>query len=119
MSVRFQLDRDRADRSLEDVFTRLDPSHMFQSSYQSDRPMAAHAEIADIVKEDHTRDCRVIHRFAQKRADDGLITSRLANDGRTQFVVLVPEKFKPLSHCSAAEIRETRNYDPGRFAARV
>src|SRR5213078_2640411 len=68
-SVRFQFRFDRPDRSLDDMLSRTDLAHVFQSPNQSDRPVAAHSEIADVVKKDHTGRIVPIDRFAKKRTD--------------------------------------------------
>ena len=44
-----------SDGSLEHVAARLDPAEMAERDSDADRAMAAHAQVADVVEENHAR----------------------------------------------------------------
>ena len=69
----------------------LEPAHMRERHRKADRAVAAHAEIADIVEEDHAGGAGLIVRLAQKRADQRIVAARLV-DGEAAVVVEVVER---------------------------
>src|SRR5262245_33418320 len=60
-----QMRGDDTDGGLDAMLAGLDTTHVRQRRNQSDRAMAAHAEVAHIVEEDHARSARRIARSAQ------------------------------------------------------
>src|SRR5215470_4440732 len=54
--------------SLDPMFPGSDAIQVVESGDQTDRSVAAHAEIANVVKEDHAGSRGTIHRFAEECA---------------------------------------------------
>jgi type I restriction enzyme M protein len=65
VAIWMQRGRDDADRRLYLVFARLNAIQVCQRGYESDRAVAAHAEIADVVEEDGTSEASLIVRLDQ------------------------------------------------------
>ena len=63
-----------------------DSAKMRQRHADTDRAVAAHADRADIVEENHARRAGRIARLAQQCADEHVRSARLADDGRAEFI---------------------------------
>lgn len=110
---------DRADRCFDLVFTGRDAAHILQSLDEADRTVPAHSEVSDIIEIDDAGSRGLIYRFAQKRPNDGIVTSWFANDGRTKPVIFTAKYLEPLTHQAVAEIRKAADDNSRRLAARV
>ena len=86
---------------------RPDPSQMRERHDESDRAVSAHAEIADVVEEDHAGRARGVVRFAQQRADYHIRAARFGDDARAPVVEARAQYVEPLCERAAAEIRTT------------
>jgi hypothetical protein len=67
--------------------------------------MAAHAEIADVVEEDHAGGAGGIDGRAQQRADDRVGAARFIDYGRAKEIVLGAEEFEAFGERPRAEVR--------------
>ena len=72
--------RHNPDGSFHSVLSGSDPSQVSQRRYQPNRPVSAHSQIADIIKEDHARRARAIKRFAQQRTHHHVRAARFINN---------------------------------------
>ena len=86
---------------------------------QTDRSMAAHADVADVVEEDHSGGTARIDRLAQQRADDHIGSSRLVDDARAIVVVLRAEALPSLGERTGAQRRSAFDHDPRRLSSGV
>jgi hypothetical protein len=86
---------------------------------EPDRPMSAHAQIADVVEEDHARRALLVIRLAQQRADDHFGTAWLGDDARAPVVEARAKHVEPLRKRAAAEIGATGHDEAGWLTARV
>ena len=75
-----------------------DPAQVGQRDGHADRAVAAHAEVADVVEEDHAGRARRVGRLAEQRADHHVRAARLVDHGRAERVVPVAEDRQPLGH---------------------
>ena len=76
-----------ANRRFYPVGAGADFPQVHQRNGQADDAMAAHMEVADIVKEDHAGDALRIDRRAQQRTDHRIEAARFAGVGRLSPVV--------------------------------
>ncbi|MNM97044.1 hypothetical protein D3C81_1095400 [compost metagenome] len=119
LAVDMQRDTHHADRCLDQVFARLNAAHMRQRPGQADGAVATHAQIADIVEEDHACTAARIGGLQQQRTDHRVRTARLAGDGAAPMIVAVAEDFAALRKASLAQVREARHDDSRGFARSV
>src|SRR5690606_24272663 len=91
LAVDMQGDTHYTDRCLDQVLTRLNAALMRQRPGQADGAVATHAQIADIVEEDHARAATRIGGFQQQRTDHRVRSARLAGDGAAPMIVAVAE----------------------------
>ena len=113
----FERDRHRSDGRFEPVRAGPDPPQVGQGDGHADRPVAAHAEVADVVEEDHAGRTRRIDRRQQDRTDHDVRPARLVDDRRAKRVVPVAEDGQPLGHGAGAQIGPARGHDSRRLAA--
>ncbi len=62
------------------------PSQMGERHHEPDNRVAAHAEHADVVKEDDACDTARLVRFAEERADEYIGAARFVDDGGAEGV---------------------------------
>lgn len=101
------------------MLSRGDFSHMRQGCNQSNRAVAAHAEISNVVKEDDTDAALWIMRFAQQRSYDDVRSSRLVYDCGAEQIMIPTKTGQARREWSSPEVRTTANHKPRRFSARV
>ena len=114
-----QFDADHADRRLEAMAPRSDATEMRQRRRGADRPVAAHAEKADVVEEDQTGGASRILRLAQQRADQRVEAARLVDDESPDMIEFLGEALTPLGERAAAERRPAVDDEPRRLALGV
>ena len=100
-----QLDADDADRRLEAMAPGSMPAHMRKRHGEADRPVAAHAEIADIVEEDDAGRAGRVVRLAQQRADQRVVAARLVDGEAADMIELARRSGAPLGERPAPERR--------------
>src|SRR5215469_2684307 len=110
---------DDSNRRFYAMFPGSNAAQVRQRNHQADGAMAAHAEIADVVKEDDARGTRAVHGIAQQRAHDHVRTSRLVDHRRAKAVILRAKALAPFGDRAIPQVRTAGNYQPGGFAARV
>src|SRR6185369_12359680 len=96
ISVKFCLDH--ADGRFNFMNACSYSAHVFKSFDQSDRAVAAHPEVADVVKKDHACCRTCIDRIAKQRSDDRIMPARFAHDRGTQAVMVAAKVFQPFCH---------------------
>ena len=116
-AARMQCGGDDADRGLDAVFARLDSAHVRQRDDEADGAMAAHAETADVVEENHTGHTRGVFRLDEQRPDHDVRTARLVDDGGPERVEFLLKALTPDGERSAAQIGAARHHDARRLAA--
>ena len=77
---------------------------MRQRHSETDRPVAAHADGADIVEVDDARRAGLVVRLAEKRPDNRVVTVRLVDGEAADMIELAGEAGAALSERSVAEI---------------
>jgi hypothetical protein len=100
---------------LDLVLTGLNPSHVPKRSHQTDRAMAAHAEITNVVEIDHRCCARRVKRLQQNRSHHNIRPARLIHNARPEKVIPFPKAFKPFRQRPAAKLRAFIDHRLGRF----
>src|ERR1700722_7263236 len=95
---------DGAHRSFNFVLSRTDALHVSQCRNQTNGPVTAHTQVADIIKEDDTRSASGIQRIAKQRAHHNVGSPRLVHYGRAKIIVLPAKAFPPISQRSGPEV---------------
>src|SRR6266516_875694 len=85
-----------------------------QCDHQTDHPVTAHAEIADVVKENRPGHARWVNRLQQQRSDQYFRTARFVDHRRTEMIVLLAEPFQTLRHATATKVGSAADDDPRR-----
>jgi hypothetical protein len=98
---------DRADRRLDPVLSGLRMTEISERRDQSDRAMAAHANVADVVEEDHPAGIGGVGRCAKERADQHVRAARFVDDRPAPRIVLVAEAVPALRHVTVTQIGAT------------
>ena len=70
----------------------LDASEMRERSHEADGAVPAHAEIADVVEENHAGLAGRIRRIAEQRADDGVRSARLVDDRGAEAIEVLRKR---------------------------
>src|SRR5579872_2460222 len=94
----------------------LEPAHISERHGKADGPMAAHADISDIVEEDHASGARGVARLAQQRPDDRVMSVRLVDGEAAEMIELGGEAGKPLGKRAVAKRRAAVNDHACRLA---
>ena len=110
---------DRADGCFQQAPAGLDSPQIGQCDHQPDGPVAAHSQIADIVKKDDAGRGARVPGLAQERAHHDVRSARLIHHRRPEIVVPQPEAGQPVRHAALAEIGTAGDHHAGRLAARV
>ena len=110
---------DGADRRLDLVHAGFDPAQVGEGHHQADGAVAAHAQVAAVVEEDHPGAGLGIDRLAVQRADQHIAAARLQHAGGAPVVMPFGENLPALGHAAGAEVGETVQHQPGGFAAGV
>jgi len=92
---------------------------MSQRDNQSDRAVSAHAEVADIIEEDHAGRTGSIDWFTEQRTDHNVGAARFVDNCGTKFIVLTAEALKAIGQGAGSEVRTSTDHQAGRFSARV
>jgi hypothetical protein len=118
-AVLVELGRNRSDRSVDLELPRPDPPHVLESAHQPDRSVAAHAEPRGVVEEDDSGFRLWRHRWCQQRPDDGVVPSRLADDGLAKVIRGLLERLDPSGHRVALGLWPTGDHHAGRLTTGV
>ncbi len=117
--VGMQLNAHNANRRIDAVPAHGEAAEESERGDHADHAVAAHAQVADIVKEDDCRAALGIVRRAQQRAHHHVRTARLAHSRRADMVEIAPHAFAPLQQRSGTQVRAALGNEPGRLAAGV
>ena len=109
---------DQADRRVDQVYALADVAQVTERDHYAHQAMAAHAQVADIVEEDHARRAARVRAFAQQRADHVVRATRLAQHHAPQTVVIAAQ-FLHLLNQSSTQIGATGYHQASRFTAGV
>ncbi len=104
---------DLADRRLDAVHAGTDPPEVCQRGDQADGAVAAHAEVATVVEEDHSGTGFGIDRCAEQGADQYVAAARLEDAGGAPGVVALAEQAPALGHVALAEIGKAADDQAG------
>jgi hypothetical protein len=83
--------RNGAHRRFDPVLARPDPSHMGKGCHHADCSVSAHAEVPDIIEEDHGRRGLWIDGFAEEGTDDDLRSTRFTHDTAPEVIEITLE----------------------------
>ncbi len=108
---------DLADRRLDAVHAGTDPPEVCQRGDQADGAVAAHAEVATVVEEDHSGTGFGIDRCAEQGADQYVAAARFEDAGGAPGVVALAEQAPALGHVALAEIGKAVDDQAGGLAA--
>ena len=111
-----EVDRDHADRCFEFRNAVANAAEVRERNRHADRAVAAHAEVARIVEEDHAGRAFAVGRLAQERADQRVGASWLEDHGLAKVVVFATHARQPLLQAADAEVRPALDHDACRFA---
>ena len=81
--------------------SRLDPSQMSQGHANSDRSVAAHAQVSDIVEENDAGRASGILRLQQQSTHHDIRAARFVYNGRAKRVVLFTKGFELFGRAAA------------------
>ncbi|MNT34961.1 hypothetical protein D3C72_1709690 [compost metagenome] len=81
--------------------------------------MAAHAQVAGVVEEDHARCVGRVLRRAEQRPHHHIAATRFQHGGGPPGIVALGQQRTPFGHGASAQVRKTVDDKPGRLAARV
>lgn len=118
-AVGIEIGFDSADGRLNFMYSGGDAAHIFEGLYETDRSVAAHSEISDIVEENHAGGSIGINGLTEQRSNHGIVAARFANDGRTQSIMITAKYFEPLGHRSGTQIGKSVDNYASRFASGV
>jgi len=108
-----------ADASLDSMLACADTSHVRKRSDKANRAVAAHVEVAHVIEEDHARCATSIIRFAEKRPDEHVRTTRFINDGGPKAIMPLSKDFHTLPQRTIAQIRAPLDDDARRLSSSV
>ena len=86
-----------------------------QCRNQTNRSVTTHAQIANVIEEDHTGNARRIHGFAEQSANHHVGTPRLIHYGGAKTVVPAAEAFQALGNGPASEVRGAAHHQASRL----
>src|SRR5579862_5047595 len=118
-AARVQDGANGSDWCLDAVLAGLDAIQKGEGRDEANGAVTAHAEIADIVKEDDASCAGGIDRVAKQRANDYVGTARFVDDGRTKTIVLAAKALQALGKRAGAEIGATAYNEARGFASSV
>ncbi len=104
-AVGVQPGRDNADGRFDAVFARLDAIQMGERGHQADHAVPAHAQVADVIEEDHAGRARSVARLAKQSANEHVGAAWLIDDRRTKTVVLLLEGAQPFGQRARPQFR--------------
>jgi len=108
---------DDADGGFNFVIAGFDFPQMRQRDDQADGAMAAHAEAADVIEENHAGGAGFVRRLDQQRADHHIRAARFVDHRGAETVVLRAECLQLIGDASGAKGRPAGNDHPSRLAA--
>ena len=101
------------------MFAWSDAAHICERSYESDSSMPAHAEVSDVVEEDHCGPASAVERLTQQSANQHIRASWFIHDGGTKTVIVATESLHAFRQGSVSQIRSAQNHDTRGLAACV
>ena len=110
---------DDSDGGFNAMDARADSAEMREGDDEPDGSMAAHADIADVVEEDHTGGAGGIDGIAEERADDYVRTARLIDDRCAEIIMQTLEAISAIGERPTAEIGSTIDDEAGRLSGGV
>ena len=96
-----------------------DPSQMRERDDEADRPVTAHADGSDVIKEDYPGRTARIGGLAQQRSDQDIGSSGLIHDARSKAIVIGPKALETFRDAANTEVRaafdhvDRRGTNPG------
>src|ERR1041384_2446282 len=93
-----------------------DSSHMSQGHDQPDRSVAAHPQITHVVKIDHSRHTRLIHRLDQQRPDNDIRSPRFIDDRPPPAIIFSPKSLSSFRQRSTSQGWPSFSHDSRRLA---
>src|SRR4051812_36834309 len=97
--------------SIDEMLAGRNAADVGKRSNQPDRPVTAHAKIADVVEEDHSGDTRTFTRRNEQRPDHHVRPARLVYNGGTELIVLLLENSQSRQHRSLTEFGPAIRHD--------
>lgn len=103
-AVRMQRGGDDTHRGFNPVLAGFDPSEMRERDNEANRPVPAHAEVADVVEEDDAASAGLVLGLDQQRTDDDLRAARFVDDGGAVVVEVALKSRAPSGQRTATQI---------------
>ena len=97
----------------------LNAPEMGQGRNDTDRAVAAHPEVRDVIEKQHAGNTGFIERLAQQCPDERVGTSRFVDNRGTEVVVFAVKTFEPLGQGAVAQIRRAADDDARWLTRRV
>ncbi len=119
LAVGGQRSGDDTDRRFDPVRSRADPSEPGEGRDQTDRAVAAHPEVGDVVEEDDPGDAAGIGRRTEQRSHHRIRSAGLVDRGGPVPVELAAEAFSTLAQRTRSEIRAPFDDHAGRLSGGV
>src|SRR5271168_347507 len=101
------------------VFARFYAVHVCQSCHQADGAVTAHAEVADVIKEDDGGGAGGIDRVSEQSAHHDVGTAGLIHHSGTKIVVISAKTFQAIGERTRAKVRAAAHYQSGGLAPGV
>jgi maltose alpha-D-glucosyltransferase/alpha-amylase len=101
------------------MLSGINATQVRQGDNQTDRAVAAHSQVAHIIKEDYPRVAGGIGRFAEKRSNHHVGSTRFVDHCGPEGVMLVTKAPQPLGQRATAQVWTSAHHYASRFAPGV
>src|SRR5581483_11790587 len=94
-------------------------AEILERAHDTDGPVTTHAEVSDIVKENHARGRLSRDRWRQVRAHERIVPARLADDRAPEMIMELPHGVAAIRHGIAQRLRPALEHHASRLALRM
>jgi hypothetical protein len=94
-----------------------DSFHVGKGCDQTDGAVTAHAEVANIIKEDNASCAGGVHRLTQQAPDHDIGSPRFVDHGRSEIIVVMAKALQSFGKGAVPEIRSPAHYKTCRLSA--
>jgi hypothetical protein len=110
---------DDSDRGLNAMDAGADSAEMRERGDEADRSVTAHADVADVVEENHSGGTGRIDRIAKQRADDYVRASRFVDDCCAEIIMQTLKAVSAIGERATAEIGSAADDETGGLSGSV
>src|SRR6266702_8684837 len=104
---------DFSNRGLDAMYAWGDAAEIGEGSDEADGSVAAHADVSNVVEEDHAGGALGVDGLAQERADDHIRAAGFIHRGGSQVVVFASQELQALRQGTRAQIWSTGEDEAG------